>query len=277
MSDAGQRKRLRSPPYPTLPLQRAIERAEQLYRQERDHATTITAAAKAWGVSPTSSSPIVTVAALKQFGLLVESADDNAIRKIRLTHDALRLILDKDQNSAARQEVLKKAFFTPKAFQEIWNKWNPDLPSDTSVINYLVLEKRLSNQSPYSEQAASELLANYRASLAFASPESAHSKASDSESADEEISMDHPDAPFEAKPLEGAAATPNQARQAVRQAVAQTVMLGESERVVFVEEGSPGQHVKLVVSGELDEFTLDALANYIERQKRRLGLPNQLN
>jgi hypothetical protein len=213
------------------------------------------------------------VAALKQFGLLAESADDNAIRKIRLTHDALRLILDKDQSSIARQEAVRRAFFTPKAFQEIWNKWNPDLPSDTSVINYLVLEKRLSNQAPYSEQAASELLANYRASLAFASPQTAHNENSASESADEEIAMDQ-GATFAAKPL-SSTATPSLAH--TRQGASQAAPLSDAERIVFVEEGAPGQHVKLVVSGELDEFTLDALTNYIERQRRRLGLSNPLN
>ena len=82
-----------------------------------------------------------------------------------------------------------------------------------------------------------------------------------------------PEKTFEAKqPTNPSPATPLIARQSHERAMPRTA-ISEGERVVFVEEGAPGQHVKLVVSGELDEFTLEALTNYIERQKRRLGLP----
>ena len=42
------------------------------------------------------------------------------------------------------------------------------------------------------------------------------------------------------------------------------------ERVVFVEEGGPSQYVKLVAAGPLDEILLDAITDYVARQKRRL-------
>jgi hypothetical protein len=52
------------------------------------------------------------------------------------------------------------------------------------------------------------------------------------------------------------------------------VRVAESERVVFVEEGEPNQYLKVVASGELDEIMLDALSDYINRQKRRLNRAN---
>ena len=79
-----------------------------------------------------------------------------------------------------------------------------------------------------------------------------------------------------ARTAQPAAVTPTGLREAADRATAQ-IAVSDSERVVFVEEGARGQHVKLVVSGELDEFTLDALTNYIKRQKRRLGLVEPLD
>ena len=53
------------------------------------------------------------------------------------------------------------------------------------------------------------------------------------------------------------------------------VRLMEGERVVFVEEGGPTQYLKLVASGVLDETLLEALEDYIKRQKKRLAQPKQ--
>ena len=42
------------------------------------------------------------------------------------------------------------------------------------------------------------------------------------------------------------------------------------ERVVFTEESDPHQYVKLVAAGEIDDILLDAIANFVSRQRRRL-------
>ena len=49
------------------------------------------------------------------------------------------------------------------------------------------------------------------------------------------------------------------------------VPIMESERVVFVEESDPQRYVKLVASGEVDATLLDALSDYVKRQRKRLG------
>ena len=50
------------------------------------------------------------------------------------------------------------------------------------------------------------------------------------------------------------------------------VRIADNERVVFVEESEPNQYLKVVASGEVDEIMLDALSDYVKRQKRRLGV-----
>jgi hypothetical protein len=44
----------------------------------------------------------------------------------------------------------------------------------------------------------------------------------------------------------------------------------EGERVVFTEEGQPNQYLKLIASGELDAELLEALEDFVKRQRKRL-------
>lgn len=61
------------------------------------------------------------------------------------------------------------------------------------------------------------------------------------------------------------------ARPAVpsRQQVPEKVMAGE--RIAFIEEGNPGQYLKLIASGEVDDGLLEALDDYVKRQRKRLA------
>jgi hypothetical protein len=44
----------------------------------------------------------------------------------------------------------------------------------------------------------------------------------------------------------------------------------DGERVVFTEESNPQNYLKLVASGDVDETMLEALEDYVKRQKKRL-------
>jgi hypothetical protein len=44
-----------------------------------------------------------------------------------------------------------------------------------------------------------------------------------------------------------------------------------SERVVFTEENNPQQYLKLIASGDVDDSLLEALEDYVKRQRKRLG------
>lgn len=42
------------------------------------------------------------------------------------------------------------------------------------------------------------------------------------------------------------------------------------ERIAFIEEGTPGQYLKLIASGEVDDGLLEALEDFVKRQRKRL-------
>lgn len=50
------------------------------------------------------------------------------------------------------------------------------------------------------------------------------------------------------------------------------VKLMDGERIVFTEESNPQSYLKLIASGDVDETMLEALEDYVKRQKRRLGV-----
>lgn len=276
MSEATTTGRFRSPPFPSIPLQRAIERVEQLYRQERDHAVPLSSAARAWSMSPTSSGPIVTAGALRQYGLIEYEGSGDA-KKIRLTHDALRIALDKTPTSPSRIEALRKAFLSPKIFADIWAKWRADLPSDQTMINYLVLERRLANLAPYSDQSATELLANYRVSMPFAMSGDVPSPSPTGEEAESDAATEGENslpAPPSSPPIRQSAQDIDVQRPAMSPAHSPRhtggVRLMEGERIVFTEEGRPGQYLKLIASDDFDDTMLEALEDFVKRQRRRL-------
>ncbi len=45
------------------------------------------------------------------------------------------------------------------------------------------------------------------------------------------------------------------------------------ERIVFTEEGQPNQYLKLIASGDVDAVLLEALEDFVKRQKKRLSVP----
>ncbi len=44
----------------------------------------------------------------------------------------------------------------------------------------------------------------------------------------------------------------------------------DGERIVFTEESGPQNYLKVIASGDVDDTMLEALEDYVKRQKKRL-------
>jgi len=267
VSEATVHYRLRSPPYPNLPLQRALERAEQLYRQERDHLAPLSSAAKAWGMSPTSSGPVQITGALRQYGL-VEDDGSREQRKIRLTSDALRILMDKDHASPERRDAVRRCFLAPRIFLEMWEQWKADLPSDQTVIRYLTLDRKLNNLAPYSEETATELLANYKASASFALMNEAPSLASFNERGEKPRDSELPEAKVKSP---AAASDPIPMVRHPAQITARGARPMEHERVLSDGILSKSSTYRLIVSGHIGLKEIERLIKKLEIDKEILA------
>jgi|SRR5450759_1883875 hypothetical protein len=129
----------RSPSFPFIPLEAAIERARQLYAQEKRGSAPFSVTAKHWRFSPSSSGALQTAAALKNYGLLADEGS-GATRKLKLTDLALRILLDARPDDADRKRFMRQAALTPNVAADIYNKWPNGLPSEATLNHYLVLD-----------------------------------------------------------------------------------------------------------------------------------------
>lgn len=148
----------RSPVFPFISLEQALERARQFFAAEKRGSAPLLAAADHWKYSPNSSGLLQTVSALKNYGLFSEEGS-GTLRKFKLTELALRILLDTRPDDTERLQYMKQAALTPTIAAEIYEKWNGELPSDATLNHFLILELGFAIQS--SEKTLSIIKKNH--------------------------------------------------------------------------------------------------------------------
>lgn len=159
---AAARKRTRSPAYPYVNLEDALERAKQFYGHEGRNAANISVVGKHWGYTEGSSSTAQTVAALISYGLMQDEGTGDK-RAVRLTNSALRILLDTRPDSSERAELIKQAALSPKIHRQLWDKWE-SLPSDASLRHILLFDW----ETPFNENTVDYFIKEFRETIAFA-------------------------------------------------------------------------------------------------------------
>ena len=162
-AESEKRKRTRSPAYPFVNLETAITRAKEFWDKEQRNAANVNVAMTHWGFVAGSSNGAQTVAALTSFGLLQDEGIGDK-RKVRLTPDALMILLDTRPDSTDRARLIKQAALAPKIHQQLWEKWGNDLPSDAQLRHTLLLDW----PTPFNENAVDGFIREYRDTISFA-------------------------------------------------------------------------------------------------------------
>ena len=166
----SKQKRFRSPAYPAITLQKAVERATELYTNALHHPAPVPVLATSWGYGKKSSGLFATIAALKQFGLLVDEGTGPK-RRFKLTSPAIRIVRDPDPDSEKRCEALRVAALAPKIHKELWEKYGLGGLSgsmDMTLKSYLTVDRSDDGEAPYSDGVADEVIGEYKATFAFA-------------------------------------------------------------------------------------------------------------
>lgn len=137
----------RSPKYPFIPLERALMRAEELYRSEGRNFTPISVATGHWGYKPKSSGGLQTIGALIGYGLL-EDEGSRKDRKVRVTELTRRILLDQRPDSEERQDLIKEAALAPSIFSTLWTRWGESgFPSPASMRHSLLFDYNFNERS----------------------------------------------------------------------------------------------------------------------------------
>lgn len=156
-------KRMRSPAYPFINLGTAIRRAREFYDKEQRNAASLRIAAKHWGYEAKSSGGLQTAAAMLSFGLM-EDEGTGEKRTIKLSKNALKIILDGRPDSTERAHLIKQAALTPKIHAQLWKRWGVGLPSPENLRHTLMFDW----ETPFNENTVDTFIKEYKDTIAFA-------------------------------------------------------------------------------------------------------------
>jgi hypothetical protein len=148
----------RSPSFPFIPLDKAIERAGAVADAHKRNATRVGSLGDTWGYAPASSGLQQTVAALKAFGLL-EDIGRGQDRRVQLTDLAMRIL--HDTRPGAKEQAIQEAALKPRLIAEYAEKWRPERPSDHHCVSELHLDRG------FTETAAKLFLRVFDDTLSF--------------------------------------------------------------------------------------------------------------
>jgi hypothetical protein len=145
----------RSPNYPAIGLEKALERAQAIKEQAGKHPMPVGVAHKAWGYRTGAGDQ--QVAALKSYGLIeVLGAKDK--RQLQLTDAAWRIL----GNAPDRAELLKSAALNPDIHKQVWEKYGGELPADSIIREYLIWERK------FNDAFVDSFIAQLRGTIAYA-------------------------------------------------------------------------------------------------------------
>ena len=163
MADESQQKttRMRSPAYPSVNLEAAIDHAKVIYDKEKRSSAPVLVVATHWGTNIKSSKGLRLIAALKQFGLVNEEGEGED-RHVRLSNRALDLIVQTNRLDPAWRKAVAEAALAPRIHKALWEHFASSLPSDDNLRVYLI------RQMEFHDYKVRRFIKEFRATLAFA-------------------------------------------------------------------------------------------------------------
>lgn len=150
----------RSPAYPFIPVQKAIEQARALYEQEGEYECPLPSALSAWGYGPKSSGGRQTLATMKYYGL-IDISGEGEQRKIKVSDIAKRIILDPRDDHTERRALIRKVALEPAAHRSLFNEYPNGLASEGTVKHFLMFDLG------FKADAANELLDEFKQTVSY--------------------------------------------------------------------------------------------------------------
>lgn len=124
--------RLRSPNFPGLPLDEAIESAREIFDKSRHAEIPREVVAKDLGYTGLTGRSAIVLGALNQYGLVEKTSKGN-MKVSQIAADILH-----GYPESVRLEALYKAGREPSLFKAIFDKFDNHIPSDNAVRSFLI-------------------------------------------------------------------------------------------------------------------------------------------
>jgi hypothetical protein len=213
----------RSPAYPMLNLEEAIEKSRMIYNEDKRSFTSRAVIVKHLGYKDENSGiGNRELAALRQYGLLEERLGQFGIS------ERAYAVLFLSENSEERRTQVSQAALAPTVFREIWTKYGADA-SDETLKDYLIHHKK------FNPTSVVDVVKNYKATISFAKPTGVTYTGEEESEQEHEDKMDATQTPDSPSILKSATPTPPLKVQRVTEpegAIA-TPVGKDGDRVVF--------------------------------------------
>ncbi len=169
----------RSPNYPGMPLEAAVQAIRQVYGRERRSVAPTKSVAEALGHESLSGPALTKIAALRQYGLL----EDVAAGKVKVSDGAMPILLRQptdDQYAAALRDIALR----PSLLAELFAQY-PEA-SDNTLRYHLITDRG------FSEEGASRVIKIFRANVVYAKLDGRSYDASPQEASGRADTVQHP-------------------------------------------------------------------------------------
>jgi len=153
--------RLRSPNYPSLTLEKALELAEVLLKDHSRYPVSLKVAAESWGVSPESSYVAQHIAALSYYGLIATEGEKDS-KKIKISELAYKILMDKRPDSQERKALILEAALNPGIIKKLFDTYPSGLPADHA------LEYELTTKHQFNPKSVTDFITLFKKNMDFA-------------------------------------------------------------------------------------------------------------
>jgi hypothetical protein len=244
--------RQRSPSYPAISIDQAIDFVSRIHKSCRANVIDRETAAREMGYNGLTGRSMKVLSDLIQFNLLEKEGKGN-VKVSQLGVDVLHGI-DPDD----RQQAKLEAALSPQLFRDIHERFPDGIPSETAIRSFLIQQDFMDTAIG---PAINAFLETIRAVEDIRENEERQQLVEDAGpipsggtiyTSSDRISL------LPSLPISGHSSFS---------------MVGDLERVVFSEETGTNQHLKLIVAGDMSLDLLEALEDFIKRQKKRLQSP----
>ena len=228
----------RSPAYPVIGLKEAVDKVQMIYKEDYQNPIPRLVAARHMGYNGLNGKSLGVLSALQKYGLLEGRGDNTRVS------DRAVMIFAHPKGSDERSAAIRQAAAEPDLFADLDKRSQGGPASDQALRAYLLTMK-------FIPPAADATIRAYRETQQFMG---------------EEL-LENMDTPTYAKGTGMSPPPPQPPATAQGFAAAKAA---QSERIVFAQEIDAQQSLRLLVSGPVTETVLDALADFVEFQRKLL-------
>lgn len=153
----------RSPNYPCIDLEKALELTEKIYRADKRAPIPVDMLISRWGLPKYNSYVRQLIAALDYYGLINSSGKGQG-RRISVSDRAYRIL----ENVRGRDSLVKEAALEPRLFNEVWQHYrSKGLPSNEVLERDLVWQERFAN-TRFTKNGAKAFIRNLKSTINYA-------------------------------------------------------------------------------------------------------------